>query len=288
MPDAFNEDAPCLIGRFNVRCRHAAVCQVDAEQFVAFLADHPEGGWGYIARKCEARIIVGLHSIFTLRDSAVPIKQPTLTRNQKIAGGAGIIGLVIAAALRAVYVNEGDYSNHAADRGGPTRYGITEKVARQWGYKGDMRSFPKSCDAQHPVCSDLIYTTSYIDRPGYRPMASIEPAVLFELVDSAVLHGTHRSSMWFQASLNAVCRSGLTLDGKVGPRTIAAYETCQQAQGPSNLCLKMLETMDGTQKRFFDRIVARNPSQKVFYRGWTTRRIGNVPRAKCADWTAHA
>ena len=32
---------------------------------------------------------------------------------------------------------EGDYSNHPADRGGPTRWGVTEAVARAHPYNGD-------------------------------------------------------------------------------------------------------------------------------------------------------
>jgi Glycosyl hydrolase 108 len=35
---------------------------------------------------------------------------------------------------------EGGYSNHPADRGGATRWGVTEAVARAHGYRGDMRS----------------------------------------------------------------------------------------------------------------------------------------------------
>jgi lysozyme family protein len=39
---------------------------------------------------------------------------------------------------------EGGYSNHPADRGGATRWGVTEAVARAHGYRGDMRSFPRA------------------------------------------------------------------------------------------------------------------------------------------------
>lgn len=213
---------------------------------------------------------------------------PTLTGGQRagVAGGS-IIGLVIAAALASqVYPNEGGYADHPNDRGGKTMYGVTERTARDFGYHGQMRDFPKHCSAAKPICADLVYTTRYIDKPGYRPMAGIEPAVFFELVDSAVLHGPGRPSMWFQASINTLCSARLGVDGKVGPATIRAYQACQQTQGDVNLCLKMLETLDATQKRFFDRIVANNPSQRVFYRGWVNRRVGNVPRGQCADWTA--
>ena len=202
----------------------------------------------------------------------------------KAAPIAGGIGLILAAALSAVYVNEGGHANHPADRGGETMWGVTTATARSFGYRGPMRDFPKNCTSAKPICADLVYTTNYIDKPGSRPMAKIEPAVLFELVDSAVLHGPQRASMWFQASLNTLCGSALRIDGATGPRTIAAYETCQRQQGAVNLCLKTLETLDGTQKRFFDQIVARDPSQRVFYRGWTSKRIGNVKRGKCADW----
>lgn len=201
----------------------------------------------------------------------------------KTGGG---IALILTAVLGAVYVKEGGYVDHPADRGGKTNHGITEPVARQFGYRGHMRDFPKHCTPAKPICADLIYTTSYIDRPGYRPMAGIEPAVFFELVDSAVLHGPSRSSMWFQGSLNALCGSGLKVDGQVGVKTVSAYQECQFQQGRVNLCLKTLETLDGAQKRYFDRIVAGNPSQRVFYRGWVNHRIGNVSRAKCADWRA--
>lgn len=196
------------------------------------------------------------------------------------------VGLVVTASLSAVYVNEGGHANHKADRGGETIWGITEKTARSYGYKGAMRDFPKHCTPAKPICADLIYRTSYIDRPGYKPMAAIEPAVFFELVDSAVLHGPPRASGWFQGGLNAICGSGLQTDGVVGPKTIAAYRTCQDQQGDVNLCLKMLETMDRAQLKFFEAIVARDPSQRVFLRGWVNKRVGNVPRAKCIRWDA--
>ena len=45
-------------------------------------------------------------------------------------------------AFDALLEHEGGYSDHAADPGGKTRYGITEVVARSHGYRGDMRELP--------------------------------------------------------------------------------------------------------------------------------------------------
>lgn len=201
-----------------------------------------------------------------------------MTPQQKIAGGIiGIIGL----ALAGVYANEGGYADHKADRGGKTMYGITERVARDEGYRGQMINFPKHCSYDKPICADRIYTERYIDGPGFRPMAEIEPAILYELVDSAVLHGPARPSRWFQGALNGLCDAKLTVDGEVGPRTIQAYQECRERIGRVTLCRAMLDRLDGAQRAFFDAIVLRNPSQRVFYRGWVGRRINNVDRKEC-------
>lgn len=44
--------------------------------------------------------------------------------------------------------NEGGYSDHPADTGGRTMWGITESVARAHGYEGDMRDLPQSVAMQ--------------------------------------------------------------------------------------------------------------------------------------------
>lgn len=208
------------------------------------------------------------------------------TRNQ-IAGGIATGGIgIIAYILTGLYGREGGYVDHPNDRGGKTRYGITEQVARQWGYTGHMRDFPKHCTPSAPVCADRIYTVTYIERPGFKPMAAIEPAVLDELVDTGVLSGPPVAAQFFQTALNVRCNAGITVDKKVGPRTIAAYRDCQRRYGKVVACVTVLNGMDAMQEDFFRRIVERRPSQRVFLKGWINHRVGNVDRRRCGQGVA--
>lgn len=212
----------------------------------------------------------------------MPLISPAeaMRRHPKTAGGVGIAA-IIAAALAGVYVNEGGYADHPNDRGGKTMYGVTEKVAREYGYRGEMRVFPKHCSATAPVCADRIYTDSYIEKPGFMPMAAIEPAVLDELVDSAVLHGPARPSRWFHLAINAECRTQFAVPRRVDAETIVAYRICAENVGKGRLCVRVLDRMDAAQEAFFRSLVANRPSQRVFLKGWLRMRVGNVDRTKC-------
>ena len=45
--------------------------------------------------------------------------------------------------IDALIEREGGFVANPVDRGGPTRYGITEAVARAHGYAGDMAALPR-------------------------------------------------------------------------------------------------------------------------------------------------
>ncbi len=55
---------------------------------------------------------------------------------------------------------EGSYVDNPADRGGPTKWGITEKTARAHGYKGNMRDLSR--DEAY-----LILEQDYWTAPGF-------------------------------------------------------------------------------------------------------------------------
>jgi hypothetical protein len=219
-----------------------------------------------------------------------------LTGGQKAGVSGGAIAAILAATLAGVYVNEGGYANHKADRGGETNFGITIGTARAAGYTGAMKDFPKHCTAEKPICADKIYTDEYIKAPGFLPMATIEPAVLYELVDSGVVHGTRRPSEWFRASINELCGTRFPVyryvvsggrrirtSYRVDAETTDAYDRCADTLGRRKICVAMLDRLDLKQEAFFRSIVANNSSQRVFLKGWLRMRIGNVDRKKCTE-----
>lgn len=105
---------------------------------------------------------------------------------------------------------EGDYSDHPADPGGKTRYGITEAVARRNGYDGDMRALPKDFAAR-------IAKREYWDTVRCDDM----PAPLrYPLFDFAYNSGPVRAAIELQRKL------GVADDGAIGPKTIAAANAC--------------------------------------------------------------
>jgi lysozyme family protein len=184
------------------------------------------------------------------------------------------IGAAALAIIGAAIALEGGYVNHKADPGGETNMGITVQVARENGYTGPMRTLPREV-------AESIYYDRYLVKPGLEPLIAIDAAVTEELFDTTVNMGAPRPSRWFQESINDLCASRLSVDGKIGGKTIAAYASCQKETGAAKLCVRMLDRLDAKQRAEYDRLVRVNSSLKVFHKGWVAHRIGNVERAKC-------
>lgn len=198
------------------------------------------------------------------------------SNNQKVLVGSGISGAA-AAVIAALFTLEGGYVNHPSDPGGETNYGITKNVAVANGYYGPMRTMPVEY-------AWSIYYDSYIKKPGYVPMETQSPAVLEELVDTAVNTGVSRSSRWFQQSLNSLSRGGkdyvmVTVDGKVGNSTIDAYAALSKKRGKVQACEMVIKLMDAQQANHYMSLT----NLSDFTPGWVAHRIGNVDLQRCSE-----
>lgn len=151
--------------------------------------------------------------------------------------------MIFEVAFEKLLKHEGGYSDHAADPGGKTRYGVTEAVAREAGYRGDMRELPLDL-------AKRIYKDKYWDAVQAEQL----PAdVRYPLFDAAVNSGVPQASKWLQRAC------GVRDDGVVGEKTIRAANSLH----PEGLKRKMLA------QRL--RFMASLSNWPAFGRGWANR-----------------
>ena len=143
--------------------------------------------------------------------------------------------------------HEGGFSDHAADPGGKTRFGITEAVAREVGYRGDMRELPLDL-------AKRIYKDRYWDAVRAEELPE---AIRYAVFDAAVNSGPRQAIRWLQRAV------GVRDDGLIGPQTIAAG----RAADPQALLRRMLSA----RLRFMTDL----PAWPTFGRGWA-RRIADL------------
>ena len=174
--------------------------------------------------------------------------------------------------LEALIEREGGYVDHPADRGGPTRYGITEAVARAHGYRGPMRLLPRD-EAQ------AIYRRLYWLRPRFDQVAARAPRIAAELFDTGVNMGPAVAVNFLQRALTALNRNGrdfadLVPDGRVGPATLAALDSFLEARGKRGGETVLLHALEALQGERYVRLAERRPANEAFLYGWLANRIG--------------
>ena len=150
-------------------------------------------------------------------------------------------------AFHALLGHEGGFSDHPADPGGKTRFGITEAVAREAGYRGDMRELP--IDLAKRIYKDRYWDAVRADE--------LPAAVRYAVFDAAVNSGPRQAIRWLQRAV------GAKDDGIIGPVTLAAV----RAADPERVLRRVL----AARLRFMTGL----PNWPAFGRGWA-RRIADL------------
>jgi lysozyme family protein len=165
---------------------------------------------------------------------------------------------------------EGGFVDDPLDSGGATKYGITEKVARDYGYKDDMQDLPREVACE-------IYELKYWDRLKLDSVQNLSFKIVEELFDSAVNMGVVTAAKYLQRSLNALNKRGayyedLVVDGIVGSRTIRALEIYINFRGCDGevVLYNMLNCLQGC---FYMDLASRRQKDEKFIYGWFKDRV---------------
>lgn len=174
----------------------------------------------------------------------------------------------------ALIEREGGFVDNAADKGGPTCFGITEAVARAHGYAGSMRELPRRVAV-------AIYLRLYWQRPRLDEVAKRSARLAAELFDTGVNMGPAVAVTFLQRALTALNRNGkdypdLTPDGRVGAVTLDALDTFLKVRGRSSGETVLLRALEALQGERYLRLAERRPANEAFLYGWLANRIGEV------------
>jgi lysozyme family protein len=166
---------------------------------------------------------------------------------------------------------EGGFVNDARDSGGATRYGITERVARAYGYSGSMDMMPLTI-------AKSIYREAYWDRLRLDQVASIVGArVAEEMFDTGVNQGVSAAGTYLQRALNALNQQStlyadIPVDGDVGKLTLEALRSFWRRRGNdgSTVLLRALNALQGS---FYIALAERRAKDEAFVFGWLLNRV---------------
>ena len=165
---------------------------------------------------------------------------------------------------------EGGYVDDAADSGGETRYGITERTARTHGYTGLMSELPY----------DLAYAiikVDYWDKLSLSNIEELSGIIAEEIADTAVNTGTHRAAVLLQRALNVFNNQqqyykDLVVDGLVGYKTINALKSYLKKRGAEGEIVlhTLLNCLQGS---FYASLVLQREKDEKFIFGWIKNRV---------------
>lgn len=156
-----------------------------------------------------------------------------------------------------VIEREGGFSDHPADSGGETMWGVTIGTLKAW--RGDRNISEEdvrrlTLEEARKIYVELYWKPSRADK--------LPEKVKDCHFDTAINCGVETAAKLLQKSLVALGHN-VIVDGVIGKRTIAACFLCNDAD--------LVEEYLSQREKYYIRISTRNPKLKVFLQGWLNR-----------------
>jgi lysozyme family protein len=162
---------------------------------------------------------------------------------------------IISLVIDAIIDREGGYVDHPADRGGPTKFGITQKTLDYYSGFADKSVKDLTVDD-----AKAIYRAEYITSPGYHAIA--DPALFELVVDCAVHSGPVRATKWLQDALR------ITADGVIGPVT---RDNLLHVHASRDKLRAVRARVLASRVRHLGRLITQDSKQSAFAAGWMNR-----------------
>jgi lysozyme family protein len=165
---------------------------------------------------------------------------------------------------------EGDFSDDPKDSGGATRFGVTERVARAYGYNGDMRALPFTTAKE-------IYRTQWWKLMKLDSVASLSEPIALEMFDTGVNRSQAFAVQSLQRSLNALNReqadyADIEADGVMGALTIFALGQYLAKRGKAGETV-LLRALNCLQGASYIELTERRKKDETFLFGWLANRV---------------
>lgn len=161
--------------------------------------------------------------------------------------------------LEDVLRREGGYVNHVADKGGPTNFGITQATLSD--YLGRQASIDEVRNLDRELAKE-IYVARYLSGPRIDTLPEdLQP----QIFDIAVNSGPKKAIKMLQEVLN-LAGFMADIDGVIGPKTRKLAAEAYEKMGGL-----LINAISEYREHFYRSIVAKNPSQVVFLKGWIKR-----------------
>ena len=151
-----------------------------------------------------------------------------------------------------IITREGGFVDRAADKGGATKYGVTEATLSAW------RRHPcQAVDVKNLTETEArqILTELFLTRPGFTAISDAKVRAF--AADWGVNSGPATAIKALQTAV------GIAADGTMGPRSVTAVNAADPA--------RLFNRMVAARMQFIGHIITRNPSQAEFAEGWLTR-----------------
>lgn len=154
---------------------------------------------------------------------------------------------------------EGGFVNNPADRGGPTKHGITQTTLSEW------RGVPATLEDVKNLTEDeayCIYESKFFKQTNIDQIP--DPKTRTHLLDAAALHGPVNAATWLQEAV------GSKPDGFIGQRTLHDVAHYIDRGGSwkeiNNHVVKQ-------RLKLVRNLAKKDPSQEQFLRDWERRII---------------